>query len=331
MLGDETWPADGVSDLQFQSFGDTNPVPKSMTSPPTDFFRLGPGDVVEIEILGEGDSISTVSVGPDGKIYYSLLPGIMVWGMTLSEAKMSLQKGLAEFVRVEPEVSVILRGVTSQRIWILGNVLAPGVYTLATPTTLLEVIALAGGMVRSEGSDEMVDLKNSFVLRDGKPISVDLYNLFHKGDLSQNIFLESGDYLYLRPAVSRDVYVLGAVFAPNAVPYNRSLTLVSAMASVGGPVRYAYQSHVAIVRGSLSDPAIATVDYHAMSKGAIPNVRLEPGDIVYVPLRPFYKLEILGEVILDEFVRTVAINEGNRAVLEDPPPISISAGSRGAP
>lgn len=320
-------PGEYATDLEFREFGDTNHISKTLITPPSEFFRLGPGDVVEIEILGETGSSSRVTVGPDGKIYYSLLPGTMVWGLTLSEAKAALQRALLEYIRVEPEVSLVLRGVISQRIWILGNVQSPGVYTLATPMTLLEAITLAGGTLNSGSSEEMVDLKNSFVLREGKPLPVDFHRLFRRGDFSQNVYLKSGDYLYLRPAVSRDIYVLGAVAAPNMVPYDRNTTLITALASVGGPIPYAYQSHVAIVRGSLSEPAIATVDYKKMALGEIPNIRLEPGDIIYVPLRPFYKLEVLGESILDQFVRTIAINEGRNAVLADPDPIDISAGT----
>jgi len=256
---------------------------------------------------------------------------MLVWGATLTEAKSLLELELAKYIRVQPEVSLVLKGVSSRRVWILGNVQQPGIYPLATPLTLLEAVTAAGGtLTAGASSEELVDLKNSFILRDGKQLPVDFYKLCRQGDMTQNVYLEAGDYLYLRPAASRDVYVMGAVSSPNVVPYSEKTTLVSALASVGGPIPYSYLSHVAILRGSLSEPAIATVNYNKIIGGEIPNVRLEPGDIVYVPLRPFYKVEILAESILDQFVRTVALNEGNYAVgLQAPVGVSIGSGGGG--
>ena len=87
---------------------------------------------------------------------------------------------------------------------------------------------------------------------------------------------------------------------PRAVPYTDGMTLVSAMASASGaatvdwltPGHYgvvadAYLSHVAIVRGSLSQPQMTVVDYGAIIKGKARDVSLEPGDIVYVPNAPY--------------------------------------------
>jgi polysaccharide biosynthesis/export protein len=328
MLNGAPLPGGYPGELSFQPILATNNVTGDQLKPPADFFRLGPGDIIEIEVLGEKGSESVVSVGPDGKVYYSLLPATFVWGLTLTEAKNLIEDELAKYIRIKPEVSVILRGVSSRRFWILGNVEHPGIFTMATPLTLLEAITLAGGtLTDTASSEELVDFKNSFLLRDGQPVPVDFYRLLRQGDFSQNIYLKPGDYIYMRPALSRDIYVLGAVAAPNIVPYSKETTLMAAIASVGGTIPYAYLSHLGIVRGSLSDPSIATVNYVDIIKGKARDVRLEPGDIVYVPLRPFYKVEIFGKNIIREFVRTLALNEGNRAVLKNPSPVGVSIGS----
>src|SRR5438105_13637141 len=70
----------------------TNQLDPLWLRAPTNFFRLGPGDVIEIEMLGEATSRSSAVVGPDGKIYYGLLPGTFVWGLSLSEAKRLLDQ-----------------------------------------------------------------------------------------------------------------------------------------------------------------------------------------------------------------------------------------------
>src|SRR6185503_5663329 len=70
---------------------------------------------------------------------------IDVWGATLAEARDRIVQQLQKFVREEQPVSVTLRSVQSQRVWVLGRLNRPGVYAMAGPMTLLEAIAEAGG------------------------------------------------------------------------------------------------------------------------------------------------------------------------------------------
>ena len=86
--------------------------------------------------MGDLATRSTVTVGPDGKIYYYLLPGLDVWGLTLPEASARLGDELKKYIREKPVVSLTLRVVASQRVWVLGRINSPGIYTLAGPTTL---------------------------------------------------------------------------------------------------------------------------------------------------------------------------------------------------
>lgn len=299
----------------FTSVSTLGPIQKEWLSPSPDFFRLGPGDILEVEIFGGKELPSTVTVGPDGKIYYSLLPGLFVWGLSLSEARQLLEEQLGKLLREPPELGLALKGVGSRRVWILGSVANPGVYSLATPISLLEAIAAAGGVAQSSGSmGETADLSKSFVLRHGQPLGVDLKKLLHGGDLSHNIYLQADDFVYLRPAVSKDVYVIGAVTTPNIVPFMTQMSLATAIAYVGGPAKYASLSHVAILRGSLTQPSIATVNFHQVLEGKLPDIELEAGDLVYVPMSPFVKLEIFADSIITTFVQTLAVNEGRNLV-----------------
>jgi len=75
----------------------------------------------------------------------------------------------------------------------------------------------------------------------------------------------------------------------------------------------AYLSHVAIIRGSLAEPQIAVVDCNAIMKGRAPDVRLEPGDIIFVPNSPFTTIKRYANLIVNTFVTTIAANEGIRA------------------
>jgi protein involved in polysaccharide export with SLBB domain len=240
-----------------------------------------------------------------------------------------LEVQLKEYFREPPQVSLTLRGVESKRFWMMGRVNGPGIYSLATPVTLLEALSRAGGPVvpsplaaltsaggagTASSRPESADLKRSFVVRDGKMLPVNFQKLLREGDLSQNIYLQPDDFVFLPATAAHDIHVLGAVRQPRAVSYTEEVTLVSAIAGAGGSIKNAYLSHVAIVRGSLTEPKIAIVNYWDIMKGKTPDVVLEPQDIVYVPYTPYRTLTRYLDLIVNTFVRTVGANEGARAV-----------------
>jgi protein involved in polysaccharide export with SLBB domain len=286
-------------------------------------FTIGPGDRIEVELMDDATSRTDVTVGPDGKIYYNLLPGIDVWGMTLAQVGEALQKGLSQFVREPPRVAVSLKTVESRRFWILGRVQSPGVYNMTNATTLLEAIAIAGGsatlagakdIVGVGGNEDLADLRHTFIVRQGKILPVDFEALITGGDLSQNVYLEPDDFIYFQPATAREVYVMGAVGQPNTIPYSGGMTMMSAISTCSGTVKEAYLSHVAVVRGSLTEPKVAIVDYKAVLRGEVPDVLLQPDDIVFVPYEPYRYLARYVNLIVNTFASSVAINGGILAV-----------------
>jgi polysaccharide export outer membrane protein len=298
---------------------------------PPDPFTLGPGDKMEIEFMGDLTSRTSVEVGPDGKIYFYLLPGIDVWGLTLPEAKDLIAEKSEMFMRKKPAVAITLREVGSKRIWILGRLNNPGVFQMSGPTTLLDAVAEAGGptpAIETNGPGSptaaTVDLQRSFVLRHGQLLPVDFQRLILEGDLSQNIYLQPGDFVYLSSALAQTVHVLGAVSVPGAVTSGKDLTLIQTIASAGGTIKDAYLSHVAIVRGSLTQPTISIVDYQAIVKGTASDVFLEPHDIVYVPYTPYRTLTRYMDLILLTFVQTVGVNEGAHIINRNSVPIGAS-------
>ena len=307
----------------------TNDLNPELLRPGKGFFTLGPGDQIEIEIIGTPLSRQTVTVGPDGRIYFNILPGLDVWGLTLSQTKALLEKELEKYISAA-NVSMTLQAVASKHVWVLGRLNKPGIFPITGPTTLLESIALAGGTARSLSdvtTEELADLRHSFVVREGNFLPVDFHRLLREGDMTQNIYLQADDFVYVPSSLSQEVYVLGSVKIPRALPFSERMTLVSAIANASGPQRYdwlsqtdpgpftkdAHLSHIAIVRGSLATPQIAVVDYNDIVQGRAPDVRLEPGDIIYVPNSPYTQLKRYVNLILNSFVVTIAANEGSRA------------------
>jgi len=295
----------------------TNGEGGDLLQPPAERFKLGPGDRLEIQILGDPTTRTTEVVGPDGKIYFNLLPGLDVWGLTLSETKARIEQEMLKYMREPPQVSVTLRSVGSRQVWLLGRLNQPGIYPMTGPMGV-------------NFSQDIADLHRSFVIRNGRMLPVDFYRLLKEGDMSQNIYLQPDDFVYLPSVVTREVYVLGAVLQPRSVACREQMSLVAAIADAQGTIKDAYLSHVAVVRGSLSHPEIAVVDYKAIVRGRSPDVLLEPGDIVYVPLTPYHTLERYANMILNTFVSTVAINEGARAVSRNVVPVGVSIGGGGS-
>jgi protein involved in polysaccharide export with SLBB domain len=295
----------------------TNQLDAALLQPPTGLFVLGPGDQLDLEMTGNAASRATVTVGLDGKIYYSLLPGIDVMGLTLDQAHARLEEELSKYV-IHSSISVSLRTVGSKYVWLVGRMNRPGIYPMPGPMTLLEALTIAGGTARAPSAVstvDLADLRHSFVMRQGRVLPVNFVSLLQEGDMSQNIYLQPDDFVFIPSSLSQEVYVLGSVRSPSTVPFSDPMTLISAIAGANGPADEAYLGHVAIVRGSLSQPQLIEVNYNAVLRGKAPNIALEPGDIVYVPLSPYRYLTEYAQLIVNTFAGTWTANMGTRAVL----------------
>jgi polysaccharide export outer membrane protein len=320
---------------------DVPPVDPGLLQRPNFEYRLGPGDVLDIEVLGDVNTQATSVVGPDGKIYFYLLPGIDVWGLTLANARERIVQEMQKLVREQQPVSLTLRKTENQRIWLLGRLNKPGIYSMAGPMTLLEALSEAGGpapagafasmtgpigVSSSRGAaDEAADLSRAFIIREGRMLRVDFNRLLREGDMSQNVYLQPNDFVYLPSATIGNVHVLGAVESPRALDFVPQLTLAQAVSQAGGTLRrYAHLTQVAIVRGSLAQPQVAVVDLTAILGGQAPDVALQPQDIVFVPHTPYRVLTRYVDLILDTFVRTVGVNEGARAVDGRAQPLGVT-------
>jgi polysaccharide export outer membrane protein len=279
-------------------------------------YQIGVGDGVEIEITGVGGSRAETFVMPDGRVYYDLAGGVKANDLTVDQLSSALETALRRDY-ASPRVNVTLREVRSRRAWLLGRLNKPGLYPLNQPTTLLEGISQAGGLFTSRFSgstEELADLGNSFVLRDGKVLPVDLLALIKQGDMSQNIYLQDGDYVYLPSSLSQNVHVMGAVMQPQAIGFKDKLNIVAAIAYAQGPTTAANLEKVLIIRGSLTAPKVAVVNFQSILTGKATNVELRPFDIVWVPDRPFKLLEDYFWVIFDAAATTIAVREGANSV-----------------
>lgn len=318
-----------VKNLTFQNVALKRRVDPVLLKPPGETYVLGPGDVLDIEIAEVKGTLARIFVMPDGMVYYNLAGGVRAEGLTLEEFTRKLQQALKKDY-TNPQPNVTLVEVRSRRYWMLGRVYNPGLYPLAQPTTLLEAIAKSGGLFSSGFSgttEELADLANSVVIRDGELLPVDFSALIHGGDTTQNIYLRHNDFIFLPSATSSTVLLLGAVRSPQAIAYRDKLTLLETIAKGNGLTPKAHASEVVIVRGSFQNPTAAVVNFQDIMKGRDTDVLLQPRDIVWIPDQPLGYLDTVVRMIFRDSARALGAREGARLVgAEQGSPITIPGG-----
>lgn len=303
----------------------TGNLDKKLLQPDNKPYMLGPGDILDIEIAEMSGTLTRTFIMPDGMIYFNLAGGVHAEGLTTSELSKKLQSALKRDY-TNPVVNVSLVEVRSNRYWILGRVYNPGLYPLRQPTTLLDAVSQAGGLFSSAFSgttEELADLTNSIVVRDGEILPVDFEKLIRSGDTSQNIYLKHNDYIYIPSATAESVLLLGEVMIPQSIGYNDGLTLIDCIAQGKGPTKNAYLKEVVIVRGSLKEASAGIVDLNAILTGKDTNVLLKPGDIIWIPKQPLGLLSSTVKLIFQSAVRTAASNEGSNFAGGGRQPLSI--------
>ncbi len=152
-------------------------------------FRLGAGDVLNVSIWKNKELSTVVTIRPDGMITYPLLGEIEVSGLTVSEVEDRLIKLLKRQIQ-DPQVTVILEATHSFRVYVLGEVLQPGVFDLKGPVTVVQALAMARGLTTFASKSKI------FVVPAGQagPRQPFNYDKYLKGEaLEQNIVLRPGD------------------------------------------------------------------------------------------------------------------------------------------
>ncbi len=256
-------------------------------------YVIGDEDVLQISVWGNAELSVTVPVRPDGKISVPLLGDVQASGCTPQQLKAKLEEGLSKYVK-GPVVSVIVTAVNSFKVYVFGEGIyragatvngvnaggggptAAGVITLRKNTTLIQLLAQLGSLKNA-------DLKNAYVLRDGKKLPVNFVELVTKGDISHDIQLAANDVIYIPDNYDQRIRVTGAVKTPMILPYSEGMTALDAVLSAGGFTEYASQNSVVIVRKDGDkikniDVRLRDVMYGDIDK----NTLLQPGDIVMV-------------------------------------------------
>ena len=175
------------------------PVPQPKPAPPAGIpvgvptpadYVIGPDDVLAVVFWREKDMSVEVAVRPDGKISLPLLNDVQASGLTPEQLRVQLTEAASKFFE-EPTVTVVVKEIHSRKVFVTGQVAKPGPYPLSGPTTVLQLIAMAGGLL------EYADSKNIVVMRqeEGRPVSYrfNYKDVVKRRNLKQNIELKPGD------------------------------------------------------------------------------------------------------------------------------------------
>ena len=153
-------------------------------------YVLGPGDVIQISVWKDPELSRETVVRPDGKISFPLINDVDAAGMSVDELRQVIQKRIKEYVPGSP-VSVVLQRLGSRKVYVVGKVQKPGLYIMDSEMTVMQALALAGGLTPF-ASESITVLRRG---KDGGETMMKFdYGAAGKGrDSGQNIVLQSDD------------------------------------------------------------------------------------------------------------------------------------------
>jgi len=250
-----------------------------------DEYLIGPGDVMSIVVRGRPDvSLTEVTVSPDGKISVPRVGIVEVRGQTVEWLTAFLAEQLSAYYS-SPDVSVLMREYHNNKVFVLGRVDLPGLVNFKGTGTLLEAIALAGGM--------STVAQNSFlsqaVIFRGKEmvIWVDLKELLNNGNMALNAKLRNNDLVYIPESHDELAYVMGEVGNPGAIKLTSEISLLDAIMMSGGPTVDGKLARVYLIRFKEKKGHVQEIDLTELLGTADfrQDYLLRDGDVVYVSPR----------------------------------------------
>lgn len=153
-------------------------------------YQIGPSDVLEISVWKEANLSRTVPVRPDGKISLPLVNDVQAAGLTPMQLADSLGERLRKFI-TDPQVTVIVTQINSQRVYINGEVNRPGAYPLLPGMNVLQAITSAGGLGQFANGKKIYVLRTENGTQNKYPFNYK--DVVEGRKPEQNILLKPGD------------------------------------------------------------------------------------------------------------------------------------------
>ena len=183
--------ADAQSSAGASNQKPANQAPAAPAVAPTDpDYRIGPQDVVQIDVWKEPEITRTIPVRPDGKISLPLLNDVQAAGLTAMQLAGNIREGLTKFLN-SPQVTVTVTQINSRRVFVTGEVGRSGALPLLPGMTALQALSSSGGF------SQFAKIKGIYILRNesGKQTRIPYnYKAVLKG-VQEDILLQSGDVI----------------------------------------------------------------------------------------------------------------------------------------
>jgi polysaccharide export outer membrane protein len=191
---------------------------------------LGAGDVVRVSVYGSPDLSLETRVSEAGSITFPLIGQVGVGGLTVAAAEKKIG-GLLEsggYLK-KAQVNMIVTTLASQQVSVLGQVNRPGRYPVDGKRSVLDMLALAGG-ISAEGGDTVSLVRT----RKGKTTreTIDVIQMVRSGALDSNYEVAGSDMIYVERAPR--FYIVGEVQRPGAFRVERQMTVLQALSAGGG-------------------------------------------------------------------------------------------------
>jgi polysaccharide export outer membrane protein len=249
-------------------------------------YTIGPGDILKITVWGHDDLSKDYPVTLDGRVPFPLVGAVPAAGLSTSELARRLRDLLEKDYLVNPQVIVSVKEYLSSKVHVLGEAEKPGLFYLTGPTTLLEMLAKAGGLSRTAGKD-LVLVRTETGKKAGPSggsstvlLRFDIRKI-QGGDVKENILLQNGDMMFVPKASA--FFVLGEVNKAGTFALDKETSVLEAITLAGGFNGTAAPSGVKVLRRG-PDGRQDTISLDL--SGAVPkdkSFRVEDGDTVMVP------------------------------------------------
>ena len=243
-------------------------------------YVLQSGDLVTITVFGIDELKSEVRINSRGFIALPLLERVEIQGLTAGEAEEKIETLLRKDYMQNPNVSLIIKEMAGQQITMVGALKLPGTFEIKSRKTILDLVALAGGLAPNAGNVAYVTRN----LNDGqgnRVFLVDLYKLITKGQVDMNMPVRGGDIIFV--PIAGIVSVDGAVRTPKTVYLNGKMTIDEAITAAGGLAKYADIEDIKLIRTMASgERAIVQLSMAEIQASSAPVFTLQENDMIYV-------------------------------------------------
>jgi polysaccharide biosynthesis/export protein len=249
--------------------------------PQAESLLIGPGDQLHILVFETPELEQHPRVTDAGNAPLMLLGNVRVTGLTPAQAAALIQQDLiAGHFMSHPKVIVTIAQYATQNVSVLGEVKQPGSYSINAPRSVIDLIALAGGLTNVADRSITIERKND-------PAQKVNYFLSNNSNdaIDSNVLVYPGDRVLVPKAGI--VYVLGDVGRPGAYAMSNNsaqITVLQLVAAAGGTNHTAVPSHARLYhKDGTADYTNNPLPLSAMQKGKQADMPMHPGDIIYVP------------------------------------------------